>query len=167
MGINSSKNEQDQTPSNPRRIQKSSVKHIRLLILHHESLLPPRDIVYHICDVLNAYTPPGSLEVKEEDVKVLKFPDSGPLPHTECTRTKQWITEWLNQNGTVLVCLLSQCNHQSITDGINLQHGRIITFSFQIRSEGCIYVDVDQNNIMGPQDLEAPLQEVVTTIQAD
>lgn len=106
---------------------RNDTKHIRLLVLHEESN-PPVDVVDHFCDALNAFKPQGSLEIKQRDVKVLQLAGSKSLSESRLAEVKQWISEWLNQNGVVLICLLTSQEVQPFADDINLQGGKIVAF---------------------------------------
>lgn len=86
---------------------KNSSKNLRLLILHEAESKPPIDAVDHFCDALNACKPPGSLEIKQEGVKILELDGSSSLSGSFLAEAKNWIIEWLDKDGVVLICLLS------------------------------------------------------------
>lgn len=170
MGNDTSKKGKEKTA--PSRIipkGRNDIKRIRLLVLHAESN-PPSDVVDHFCDALNAFKPPGSLEIKQRDVKVLKLTGSKSLSESRYVEVKQWISEWLNQNGVVLICLLSIQDVQPFADDINLQGGKIVAFSFgkaPTAWKDCVSLNVDLNAVESPRDFEGPLEELVATVKAE
>ena len=170
MGNDTSKKGKEKTA--PSRIipkGRNDIKRIRLLVLHEESN-PPSEVVDHFCDAVNAFKPPGSLEIKERDVKVLQLTGSKSLSKSRCAEVKQWISEWLNQNGVVLICLLSVQDVQPFADDINLQGGKIVAFSFGKAPStwrDCVSLNVDLNAVDSPRDFEGPLEELVATVKAE
>ena len=170
MGNDTSKKGKEK-PAPQRIIPKgrNDIKRIRLLVLHDESNAPS-EVVDHFCDAVNAFKPPGSLEIKQRDVKVLKMVGSNSLSETRFGEVKQWISEWLNQNGVVLICLLSTQDVQPFADEINLQGGKIVAFSFgkaPASWKDCVSLSVDLKAVASPRDFEGPLEELVATVKAE
>ena len=148
---------------------RNDTKLIRLLVLHEESN-PPVDVIDHFCDAVNAFKPEGSLEIKQRDVKVLQLAGSKSLSESSLAEVKQWISEWLNQNGVVLICLLSSQEVQSFVDEINLQGGKIVAFSFgkaPANWRECVSLNIDLKAVESPRDFEAPLEELFACVKAD
>ena len=86
------------------------------------------------------------------------------------TETKQWINEWLGQSGVVLVCLLSSQDVQPFADDLNLQSGKIVTFSFRkcpTSWKECFSLNVDFKAVRRPSDFEETLKEVIAVVKAE
>ena len=171
MGNDPSKKGKEK-PTHPKIISKgrNDTKHLRLLILHDTESNPPSDAIDYFCDALNEFKPPGSLEIKQRDVKALQLDGSRSLPGSRLTEVKQWISEWLSQNGVVLICLLSTQDVQPFADDINLQGGKIVAFSFGKSPSSwkeCVSLKVDLKGVESPRDFEGPLEELVATVKAE
>lgn len=152
--------------------RRNDTKHIRLLVLHEESNppVPSQDLVDHFCDALNAFKPQGSLEIKQHDVKMLQLAGSKSLSESRLAEVKQWISEWLNQNGVVLICLLTSQEVQPFAGDINLQGGKIVAFSFgkvPTSWRECVSLNIDLNAVESPRDFEGPLEELVASVKAE
>ncbi|PFX32146.1 uncharacterized protein LOC111321195 [Stylophora pistillata] len=149
---------------------KNSSKNLRLLILHEAESKPPIDAVDHFCDALNACKPPGSLEIKQEGVKILELDGSSSLSGSFLTEAKNWIIEWLDKDGVVLICLLSSQDVHPFAEDINFQGGKIVAFSFgkcPTSWKECISLKVDLKAVSSPSDFEEPLKELVATVRAE
>ena len=153
-------------------------KHIRLLVLYDTSRATPGDVIDHFCDAVNAFKPSGSLEIKERDIKILQLTadtnDSSSvlsLSESQCTEVKPWISEWLKQNGVVLVCILSKHDIKSFLDDVNLKSGKLVLFSLGKCNpnawDGCVRLDLDPEDATSPKDFEDPLEELVATVKAE
>jgi len=182
MGNEQTKKKGKGQPGNPTIIPKGrsldDTKNIRLLVLHDKSHPDPNDVVDHFCDAINAFKPPGSLEIKQKDIKIVKLSEgiqdpSGPSSLSESQRVevKTWISEWLKQNGVVLVCFLSNYDVQPFSDDINIQDGKLVAFSIgkspPAAWKGCVSLDLDLDAIKSPRDFEGPLEELVATVKAE
>ena len=182
MGNDQTKKKGKEHAAHPKIIPKGrnldDTKHIRLLVLHDKDHGTPSDLVDHFCDALNAFKPPGSLEVKQRDIKIMQLADcdqdpSSPrsLSASQRAEIKPWISEWLKQNGVVLTCLLSSHDVQPFTEDINLQGGKLVAFSLAKRPpatwKGCVGLDLDLDAIKSPRDFEGPLEELVAAVKAE
>ena len=171
MGNDPSKKGKEK-PVHPKIVSrgKNSSKNLRLLILHDVGFKPQMDAVDHFCDAVNAFKPPGSLVIKERDVKILELDVSSCLSGNSLTDAKQWINEWLGQSGVVLVCLLSSQDVQPFADDINLQGGKIVAFSFgkcPTSWKECVSLNVDFKAARSPSDFEEPLKELIAVVRAE
>ena len=182
MGNDQTKKKGKENTACPKIVPKGrnldDTKHIRLLVLHDKSHPEPRDVVDHFCDAVNAFKPPGSLEIKPSNVKILQLAESdldpsGPssLSISQRKEVKEWISEWLKQNGVVLICLLTNHNVQPFTEDINLQDGKVVAFSLGKQQpaawKGSVGLGIDLDTITSPRDFEAPLEELVATVKAE
>ncbi|KAJ7321443.1 hypothetical protein OS493_035017 [Desmophyllum pertusum] len=169
MGNDTSKKGKDKT-AHPKIIPKgrNDTKCIRLLL--HDESNPPTEVVEHFCDAINALKPQGSLEIKQRDVKILHLSDTKSLSESRRAEVKLWISEWLGQNGVVLICLLSKHDVQPFADDVNVQGGKIVAFSFGKTPstwKECVSLNVDLKDVESPRDFEGPLEELVATVKAE
>ena len=133
-------------------------KRLRLLVLYKKGQ-EPEEGKDNLCDALNTYPPPGSLNVYED--KVAEIPDSGQLPQ----QIKTWVSEWVKQGLIVPVCLLSDVDVQANFG----QSEKIIAFCFKNPpvSVSCpISINVDFFTAT-PRDMIAEMDELVAAIRAE
>ena len=180
MGNEQNKTKGKERSSHPKilfnkRRSLEDTKHIRLVVLCDKGNLDPSEVVDHFCDALNSFKPAGSLEIKPSDVKILQltencFGSSGLSFLSQLKEVKAWISQWLMQNGIVLICILTNQNVQPFTDDINLQEGKIVAFSLGKQQPAawkeCVRLELDLDTITSPRDFEGPLEELVATIKA-
>lgn len=182
MGNDQTKKKGKEHAAYPKIITKGGsledTKHIRLLVLHDKSHPAPSDVVDHFCDAINAFKPPGSLEVKQSDIRILQMagdsqdPSSAvSLSETQLAEIKPWISEWLKQNNVILICILSNQDVKPFTNEINMQGGKLVAFSLGKRPpiawKGCLGLRLDPDAISSPRDFENPLEELVATVKAE
>lgn len=171
MGNDPSKKGNKDKTAPPKIIHRgrNDAKHIRLLVVHEESD-PPVDVIDHFCDAVNAFKPQGSLEIKQRDVKVWQLAGSKSPSESRLTEVNQWMSEWLNQNGVVLICLLSSQKVQPFADDIDLQSGKIVPFSFgkaPANWKECVSLNIDLKAVESPKDFEGPLEELIASVKAE
>lgn len=167
MGASKSKASKDKPRMVTKAKKQEQTKHVRLLVLHKNSqqAQPGTD---NFCDALNTYPPPGSINVAHSIVKILEIPDDGRFSEPMKNEIRPWISEWVNQDRVFLICLLTDCDLQSLTTGTNFENdNRIIVFRFTKPPVNfpCICVDVDFYTAT-PGNMKENLDELAATIMA-
>lgn len=167
MGASKSKASKDKPRMVTKAKKQEQTKHVRLLVLHKNSqqAQPGTD---NFCDALNTYPPPGSINVAHSNVKILEIPDDGRFSEPMKNEIRPWISEWVNQDRVFLICLLTDCDLQSLTTGTNFENdNRIIVFRFTNPPVNfpCICVNVDFYTAT-PGNMKENLDELAATIMA-